>query len=123
MTREWWRGNGGERKVGGGETHTTGDTAALLLPPGVVELGTGTFKVLERDMLVDGRGIREVVDGLGDNGVTLPPPGGDGTTTTGGVGITTGLTLTLVVGEAAPPPGSEVVAPPLTGKPAASMQV
>lgn len=110
--------------MGGGETHTTGVTAPLLLPPGVVELGTGTFKVLERDVLVDGSGIREVVDGLGGNGVTLPPPGGDGTTTTtGGVGITTGLTLTLVVGEAAPPPGREVVAPPLTGKPAASMQV
>lgn len=115
---------------GGEQTHTTGVAAPLLFPPpipppAIVEVGTGTVDAVKRDILVDGSVIIEVDDGIGGNGVTLLPPGDDGTTTTGGgVGITIGLTLTLVVDrEIPPPPGSEVDAPPLTGKPAASTQI
>lgn len=88
-------------------------------------MGTDTADLLKLNMLVDGSGIIEVDDGIGGNGVKLPPPGDDGTTTTGGgAGITIGLTLTLVVvREILPPPGSEVDAPPMTGKPAASTQI
>lgn len=108
----------------------TGVAAPLPLPPPVppprvVELGTSTVDVLKRDILVDGSEI-SVVDGNG-NGVTITLPGGDGdcdgTNTGGSVGITTGLILTVVDGEITPPPGSVVGAPPLTGKPAAPIQV
>lgn len=106
----------------------TGVAAPLPLPPPfppprVVEPGTGTVDVLKRDILVDG-GEMGVIDG-NDNGVTDTPPGGDGdgTSTDGSVDITTGLILTVVVGEMSPPPGSVVGTPPFTGKPAASTQI
>lgn len=117
--------------MGEGKSYVTGVAAPLPLPPPfppprVVELGTSAVDVLKRDVLVDGSGIR-VVDGNG-TGVTIELLGGDGdgdgTTTGGGVGIMTGLILTVVEGELRPPPpGSVVDAPPSTGKPAAPIQV
>lgn len=99
-------------------------TGVTITPPGGDGDGTtSTVDVLRRDILVDGSGMG-VVDGNG-TGVTITLLGGDGDGTTigGSVGTTTGLILTVVVGEISPPPGSVVGAPPLTGKPAASTQV
>lgn len=116
--------------MGEGKSYVTGVAAPLPLPtpfppPRIVELGTSEVDVLKRDILVDGSRIG-VVDGNG-TGVTIElldgDGDGDGTTTGGGVGVTTGLILTVVKGELRIPPGSEVDAPPLTGKPAASIQV